>query len=86
MNVFPLNRHVMITYLKTGGPKGSSVDDVDIAHTGKVPGGCTSVVNVSTNIHLQPVPYFTAAKSPCAAGLKQCGGSPPANPASMPSP
>jgi hypothetical protein len=86
MNVFPLNRHVMITSLKTSGPRGSSVEDVNIQRTGKVPGDCTSVVTVSTNIHSQPVPYFTAAISHCAAGLKQCGGSPPANLALMPSP
>ena len=86
MNVFPLNRHAMITSLKTGGHKDSSAEDVNIENTGKVPGGSTSVVTVSTNIHSQPVPYCTAAKSPCGAGLKQCGGSPHANPALMPSP
>ena len=86
MNVFPLNRHAMITSLKTGGPRDSSVEDVNIEHTGKVPGGSTSVVTVSTSIHSQPVLYCTAVKSHCGAGLKQCGGSPPANPALMPSP
>ena len=86
MNVFPLSRHAMITSLKTSGPKGSSVVDVNIEHTGKVPGVYTSVVTVSINIHLRLGPYCTAAKSPCGAGLKQCGGSPHANPALMPSP
>ena len=66
----------MITSLKTGGPRDSSVEDVNIEHTGKVPGGSTSVVTVSTSIHSQPVPYCTAAKSPCGAGSKQCGGLP----------
>ncbi len=48
MNVFPLNRHVVITSLKTGGPKGLSVEDVNIEHTGKVPEDCTSVLTVNT--------------------------------------
>ena len=86
MNVFPLSRHVMITSLKISGPKGSSVEDVNIEHTGKVPGGSTSAVTVNTSIHSQPVPYCTAAKSHCGAGLKQCGGSPRANQALMPLP
>ena len=76
----------MITSLKISDPKGSSVEDVNIEHTGKVPGGSTSAVTVNTSIHSQPVPYCTAAKSPCAAGLKQCGGSPLANRVLMLSP
>ena len=76
----------MITSLKTSGPKGSSAVDVNIEHTGKVLGDYTSVVTVSINIHLQPEPYCTAVKSPCGAGLRQCGGSPHANPALMPLP
>jgi hypothetical protein len=85
MNAFQTNKPAMITCLKSGGHKDLSVVDVHIQHTGRVPEICISVGDVNISIHSPLAQCFTAVKSPYGVGLKQCGGSPHANPVSMPS-
>lgn len=85
MNAFQTNKPAMITYLKSGGHKDLSAGDVRILHTGRVTEISTSVDDANINIHSRRAQYFTAVKSLYGVGLKQCGGSPHANPALMPS-